>query len=83
MTVEWTTLPIAGPGFAAPPDDYQAASGVVTFAPGETAKTVPIVVNADAVDEPDEYVVVSFRNPTNARMGGFWGLGFGVIIDDD
>ena len=33
--------------------------------------------------ESDEYLVVSFRNPTNAVMGGFWGLGFGGITNDD
>jgi hypothetical protein len=33
--------------------------------------------------EVDEYIVVSFRNPTNARMGGFWGLGFAVSQNDD
>jgi hypothetical protein len=28
---------------------------------------------------PDEFLVVSFHNPINAHLGGFWGLGFGVI----
>ena len=37
----------------------------------------------DVVDEPDEYVVVAFGNPTHARMGGFWGLGFAILADDD
>jgi hypothetical protein len=35
------------------------------------------------VDEIDELLVVSFHHPTNALMGGFWGLGFGGITDDD
>ena len=38
---------------------------------------IPVV--ADSSPGPDEYVVVSFNHPTNATMGGFWGLGFGVI----
>jgi hypothetical protein len=40
-------------------------------------------VHADTAPEPDEYVVLSFLHPTNATMGGYWGLGFGVIVDDD
>lgn len=83
VTVEWTTVPVAGASFASPPGDYTPASGVVTFAPGETTKTVPVVVNGDTLVERDEYLVVSFRNPTNARIGGFYGLGFGVIANDD
>ena len=63
--------------------DFTVASGVVTFAPGETAKTVTISVNGDTVVEPDEWIVVAFNHPTNAKMGGFWGLGFGVILNDD
>ena len=61
----------------------RAASGVVVFAPGETLKTVSIVVSGDLLDEPDEFVVTSFRNPTNATIGGFYGLGYGSIEDDD
>ena len=53
------------------------------FDPGETTKTVPVVINGDTVLEVDEYVIVSFRNPTNAAMGGFYGLGLGVIENDD
>ena len=63
--------------------DDTPSSGAVTFAAGETAKTVPISVNGDTLVEPDEYIIVSFRNPTNAKIGGFWGLGIGGITDDD
>jgi hypothetical protein len=71
------------PRFANAPDDFTMASGTVSFAPGETQSSVPVSVVGDQIDEPDEYVVVSFSNPTNAKIGGFWGLGFGVITDDD
>ena len=85
VTVPWTTLVVPGaPGDQADPStDYVPVSGTVTFAPGETAKTVTVPVNGDGVVEPDEYVVVSFRDSTNSVMGGFWGLGFGVITNDD
>jgi len=85
ITVEWTTLVAVGApaGQADPGTDYTAVSGTVTFAPGETATTVLVTVNGDTVLEPNEYIVVSFRNPTNAVMGGFYGLGFGTITNDD
>ena len=85
VTVAWSTA--YGPGapdyMAVPGDDYQAASGTVTFNPGQTSASVTIVVNGDALVEPDEYVVVSFHDPTNANMGGYFGLGFGTITNDD
>ena len=46
-------------------------------------QTVTIRVNGDVVVEPNEWIVISFKNPTNAKMGGFYGLGFGVITNDD
>ena len=42
-----------------------------------------VTIVGDTVDELDELVVVSFTNPTNTTMGGFFGLGFGTITDDD
>ena len=86
MTVSWNTLHLgagAPPGQADPATDYVAASGTVTFAPGETSKTVPVVVNGDTNVEPDEYVVVSFHDPSQAVMGGTWGLGGLFITNDD
>ncbi len=85
VTVEWATVhdPAWGDVAAVPGLDYAPASAVVTFAPGATEATATVTVTGDEVPEGDELLVVSFRNPTNARMGGFWGLGFGGIADDD
>jgi hypothetical protein len=84
ITVQWRTASLPGPPpHADPATDFTVTSGVVTFAPGETAKTVTISVNGDTLVEPDEWIVVGFNHPTNAKMGGFWGLGFGVILNDD
>ncbi len=85
VTAQWRTVPVPGaPGDQADPTtDYTPASGTVTFAPGETSKSVTISINGDTTVEPDEYFVVQFGNPTNASMGGFWGLGFGGITNDD
>jgi hypothetical protein len=85
VTVDWQTAfdPSWGDGAATPGLDHVAASGSVTFAPGETARSVPVTILGDTTPEPDELVVLSFLNPVNARIGGFWGLAFAGIADDD
>jgi hypothetical protein len=85
VTVQWNTEFVTGaPGNQADPaTDYVPSSGTFTFAPGQTTGSVTIPVNGDVLIEPDEYVVVSFHDPTNATVGGFWGLGFGKILNDD
>ncbi len=79
VTASWTTRNDR----AVAPRDYVAASGTVTFAPGQTSQLVSITVNGDTVREPDERFFVSFKHPTNANLGGFYGLGFGIIANDD
>jgi hypothetical protein len=37
----------------------------------------------DTTVEPDEYVVLSFSDPVNAGIGGYWGLGFAMARNDD
>ncbi|MGZ4681240.1 MAG: Calx-beta domain-containing protein [Acidimicrobiales bacterium] len=85
VTVAWNTVnvpnaptsPVLGP--EAPPSDYSAGSGVVTFAPGQTTGQVTISVSGNSTGANLEYVVVSFHDPTGANIGGRWGLGFGLI----
>jgi hypothetical protein len=79
VTVDWTTIASQ----ATAPADFVAASGTVTFEPTETAKTVSITVNGDENVEPDETLLVSFRDPQGAERSGFYGLGYGVIVDDE
>jgi len=85
VTVNWRTVDVPdNPNLASSAaGDYVAASGTLTFAKGWTRQHVNVVVNGDAIDEPDEVIVISLREPTNASIGGFWGLGFGIITDDD
>ncbi|MEZ5140179.1 MAG: Calx-beta domain-containing protein [Acidimicrobiales bacterium] len=84
MKATWTTIVVQGLGGSATPgSDYVAATGTVTFQPGETAKTISIKVAGDKAIEGDELVLVSFGSPKNATIGGFFGLGFGTIVDDD
>jgi photosystem II stability/assembly factor-like uncharacterized protein len=85
VTVNWSTVDVPdNPSVASSAaGDYVAASGTLTFSKGWTQQYADVVVNGDGVDEPDELIVVSLREPTNASIGGFWGLGFGIITDDD
>ena len=68
---------------AVAPGDFTAASGTVTFAPGQTNQTVPVTIKGDTLDEQDERFLVSFTNPINATIGGFYGLAIATITDDD
>lgn len=61
--------------------DYQAASGTLSFAPGETSKTFTVLANGDAKNELDETFFVNLSNPTGATLGDAQGLG--VIQNDD
>ena len=61
--------------------DYDSAAGSLTFAPGETSKTITIKVNGDLLDEPNETYFVNASNPVNATIAD--GQGLGTILDDD
>jgi hypothetical protein len=68
-------------GTATAGSDYVAASGQLSFAPGETSQPVTVVVNGDGVEESDETFFVDLSNAVNATIGD--SLGTGTIIDDD
>jgi ribosomal protein L35AE/L33A len=61
--------------------DYQAANGVVTFAPGETSKPVTVLVNGDTQVEPNETFAVNLYNLSNASVAKVTGVG--TIVNDD
>jgi hypothetical protein len=48
--------------------DYVAASGTLTFAPGQTTKTIIVSVNGDRHAELSETFVVNLSSPTNAIL---------------
>ena len=85
VTVQWATRFVPGaPDFQADPTtDYTAASGTLVFAPGQTVQSVTISVRGDTLVEPNEYFAVQFHDPTNAAVGGYYGLGGGLIVNDD
>jgi hypothetical protein len=61
--------------------DYIAASGTVTFDPGQTAKTVDVTVNGDLTHESDESFTVDLSNASNAGVAD--ASGQGTITNDD
>jgi hypothetical protein len=77
VTVAWATAA----GTAVSPKDFTAASGTVTFAPGETAKTITVQIVGETTKEKDETMGVRLSNPVNALLGDSSGLG--TILDDD
>jgi len=69
-----STLPITVPysvgGTATSPDDYTISpASPLTFAPGETSKTITITVVDDSLIESDETVVLALGTPTNGTLG--------------
>ena len=49
--------------------DYTAESGTLSFAAGETAKTVEVAVLDDSHDEGAETMTLTLSNPSGARLG--------------
>src|SRR5207249_4940576 len=49
--------------------DYTLANGTLSFAPGETTKTIAIAVVDDSLDENDETIQVTLSGPSNATLG--------------
>ena len=62
-------------------NDYQSASGTLTFNPGELIKTITVVINGDQKTETDETVLVNLNNPVNAVVADAQGVG--TILNDD
>ncbi|WP_319568782.1 Calx-beta domain-containing protein [Cohaesibacter marisflavi] len=84
VTVSYQTLKngTASEGYY---NDYDLDYGTITFAAGETVKTLYFDAYSDNIDEPDENFSVLLSDPTNATLaGGEETLsGTGVILDDD
>jgi hypothetical protein len=79
VTVDYQTLD----NTAKAPSDYSATNGTLTFAPGQTSKTIPVTVKGDVTREPDEGAFVSLSNPVGAKLGGVYGLAHFSITNDD
>ena len=62
-------------------NDFNATTGTVTFAPGETLQTITINVNGDTKSEGNEDFFVELFNPQALTLGD--NQGKGVILNDD
>jgi chitinase len=77
VTAAWGTED----GTAVAGEDYEAAAGVVRFAPGETEKTVTVKVLGDDAAEGDETFALRFDDVVGAARDG--GGATVTILDDD
>jgi hypothetical protein len=77
VTVTYSTAD----GTATAGSDYVAASGTITFNPGETTKRITVQVNGNTVYEPNETFFVNLTSASNATITD--GQGLGTTIDDD
>ncbi len=72
----------AGTGTATSGSDYAAIGGTLTFAAGETSKTIAVSVTDDALDEPDETVVITLSGASSGTSIAA-ASGTGTITDND
>ncbi|MBC7932613.1 MAG: TIGR03118 family protein [Rubrivivax sp.] len=68
-TVNFNTFDESAPGHASQKSDYEIALGKVSFAAGETSKTVRILIVNDIFVEGDETIDIALSNPTGAGAG--------------
>ena len=77
VSVDWMTTDLT----ARAGDDYGAASGRITFAPGETTGEVRVTVMDDLLPEDPEEFAVTLSGPVNAVLEV--GAATVTITDDD
>jgi hypothetical protein len=62
--------------------DYQAKSGTLTFAPGQTTQTISVVVYGDKKVESNDTFFVNLSGASSNALFSNW-QGIGTILDDD
>ena len=70
-------------GTATRGEDYQTASGTLTFAPGETKKTVSVTVLDDSHDEGEESFTLTLSNPSGGNVFLVDATATGTIVNTD
>jgi hypothetical protein len=70
-------------GTATAGSDYGAASGTLTFGPGETGKSFTVPVTSDSAPEGDETFQVTLSNAAGGASTGTPAGGTVTITDDD
>jgi uncharacterized repeat protein (TIGR01451 family) len=78
VTVHYAT----NDGTAKTPSDYMAASGTLTFTPGQTSKTFNITIQNDGLGEPDETIGLALSDPSGAVVGALSSATL-TIADDE
>jgi hypothetical protein len=61
--------------------DYTATSGTLTFAPGDTSRTVTVSILGDVLDEANETFTLRLSSAINASVAD--SSGRGTVTDDD
>ena len=77
VTVQYVTAD----GSARTSSDYTRTTGLLTFAAGETSKTITIPVTGDTLTETDETFSLRFSAPVNATIGT--SVAVVTILNDD
>ncbi len=77
ITVNYATAD----GIARSTSDYVAKSGTLTYLPGQTTKTITVLINSDTTFEGDETLYMLLTNSVNASIGKARGIG--TILNDD
>ncbi len=81
INVDFATRDATATAGGSPDGDYLARNGTITFAPGETTKTIDVGINGDLRDEPNETFHVDLSNAVGATIGT--AAATGTITDDD
>ncbi|HYW73009.1 MAG TPA: Calx-beta domain-containing protein, partial [Pyrinomonadaceae bacterium] len=64
-------------------NDYTFGSGTVRFGPGETSKSISVLLINDVYAEGNETLQVSLSNPSGSFIVGNPGTAIVTIVDDD
>ena len=81
VTVDYATRDSLG-GLAREGDDYTATSGTLTFAPGETSKTISVEILNDDIYEGLEGFLVWLSDPSGATLPLYQANAVQIISDD-
>jgi len=76
-TVDYQTVD----GAATQKADFEYAAGTLTFAPGETVKTITVLLNEDAIIEGTEKFSMNLSNPSGAVLDAQNSATVGILDD--
>lgn len=79
VTVDYASLD----GTAVAGEDYQAATGTISFADGETSQMLTVVLTDDSVYEGDEVFTLLLSNPTGGALLGTPTSAVVTIVDNE